>query len=163
MSDPSDTEGDRVVVAETGLGGLQLVAHAPDAAFIVDEPVSAGGLGTGPNPYDLLAAALGSCTAMTIRLYAERKAWPLTRVEVAVRHHRAALDARDQFERTVCLQGELDADQRARLLEIANRCPVHRTLERGSDVRTALSDDMDPAPAAGAPEHMRDMEAAAEA
>src|SRR5689334_23741319 len=81
--------GDRVVVAETHLGRLQLLARAPDAAFIVDEPVSAGGLGTGPNPYDLMAAALASCTALTIRLYAERKGWPLKHVEVSVRHHRA--------------------------------------------------------------------------
>jgi putative redox protein len=150
--------GDRVVVAETHLGRLQLIARAPDAAFIVDEPVSVGGLGTGPNPYDLLAAALGSCTALTIRLYAERKGWPLKHVEVSVRHHRASLKARDLFERCIELDGPLDEGQRARLLEIAEKCPVHQTLDRGSDVRTSLSAMVDPAPsAAQPPEHVRDM------
>jgi len=150
--------GDRVVVAETHLGRLQLLARAPDAAFIVDEPVSAGGLGTGPNPYDLLSAALGSCTALTIRLYAERKGWPLRHVEVSVRHHRASLSARDLFDRVIELDGDLDADQRARLLAIAERCPVHQTLDKGSDVKTTLASALDPAPSAAEPsEHARDM------
>lgn len=159
----ADTQGDRVVVAETGLGGLQLIARAPDASFIVDEPRSAGGMGSGPNPYDLLAAALGACTTMTVRLYADRKGWPLARVETAVRHHRASLDARDVFERTIRLEGPLDDAQRARLKEIAERCPVHRTLVRGSDVTTTLADDMDVTPlAAQPPEHARDMAQAAQ-
>ena len=150
--------GDRVVVAETHLGRLQLLARAPDAAFILDEPVSAGGLGTGPNPYDLLSAALASCTALTIRLYADRKGWPLKHVEVSVRHHRASLSARDLFERCIALDGPLDDDQRARLLAIAERCPVHRTLDRGSDVKTTLATALDPAPSAAQPsEHVRDM------
>jgi putative redox protein len=156
--------GDRVVVAETHLGRLQLLARAPDAAFIVDEPVSAGGLGTGPNPYDLLSAALASCTALTIRLYAERKGWPLRHVEVSVRHHRASLQARDLFERCIELDGPLDEDQRARLLAIAEKCPVHQTLDRGSDVRTTIAAALDPAPSAAQPsEHARDMAQAGEA
>jgi putative redox protein len=150
--------GDRVVVAETHLGRLQLIARAPDASFIVDEPESAGGLGTGPNPYDLLSAALAACTALTIRLYADRKGWPLRHVEVGVRHHRASLEARDVFDRCIELDGPLDPDQRARLLEIAERCPVHQTLDRGADVTTRLAALIDPEPAATEPsEHARDM------
>ena len=152
--------GDTVVVAETHLGPLQLLAHAPDAAFLVDEPVSAGGGGTGPNPYDLMSAALAACTTLTIRLYATRKGLALEHVEVAVRHHRASLDARDLFERTISLKGPLSDDDRARLLAIAERCPVHRTLDRGSDVQTTLQ-PIDPEPvAARPPEHMRDMQEA---
>ena len=152
--------GDPVILEETGLGRFKVEARIGSAAFLVDEPVSAGGLGAGPNPFDLLSAALGSCTAMTMRLYAERKAWPLTRVQVAVRHQRASLDSRDQFDCTVVLEGPLDGAQRARLLEIAGHCPVHKTLERGSDVSTSLHAD---GPTNDTAEHMRDMEEAAAA
>jgi putative redox protein len=163
-SDPLAPPGDRVVVAETHIGRLQLVARAPDGAFIVDEPVSAGGTGTGPNPYDLLAAALASCTALTLRLYADRKGWPLKHVEVSVRHHRSSLEARDRFDRCIELDGPLDEAQRARLLEIADRCPVHQTFDRGADVSTKLAAVLDPAPAAAQPsEHARDMGEAADA
>ncbi len=149
-----------MLVAETGLGRLQMVARRGDNAFVVDEPRLDGGLGSGPNPYDLLCAALGSCKAMTMRLYAERKGWPLTRVQVAVRHQRASLDAKDCFDCTVILEGPLDEAQRARLLEIAGHCPVHKTLERGSDVNTGLHPI---GLATDASEHMRDMEEAAAA
>jgi putative redox protein len=154
--------GETVLVAETGLGRLQLVARTASGSFLVDEPVSVGGLGSGPNPYDLLSAALGACTAMTLRLYAERKGWPLGRVQVSVRHHRASLEARDLFERTISVEGPLDAAQLAQLLSIAQRCPVHRTLDRGSDVMTTLSPaalDAEPSEAVP-PEHMRDMQEA---
>ena len=155
--------GDRVVVAETHLGRLQLIARAPDAAFIIDEPASVGGAGTGPNPYDLLSAALGACTALTLRLYAERKGWPLRHVEVAVRHHRASLKSRDLFERMIVLDGPLNDEQRTRLLEIAEKCPVHQTLDRGADVRTSLQALVEATPSAvGAAEHVRDMEQACE-
>lgn len=126
-----------VTVSETGQGRFQVQIAAPGATFLADEPVEAGGLGSGPNPYDLLASALGACTAMTIRLYAERKGWQLDRAEVRVLH--ANLGTKDRFAREIVLHGALDEDQRARLLEIANRCPVHRTLERGSEVITVLS------------------------
>ena len=156
--------GDTVLVAETGLGRLQLVARSASSAFLVDEPVSVGGLGSGPNPYELLSAALGSCTAMTLRLYAERKGWPLGRVQVSVRHHRPSLEARDLFERTISVEGPLDAAQLEQLLAIAQRCPVHRTLDRGSDVVTTLTPAaLDATPSEGVPpEHMRDMEEASE-
>ena len=135
MSDPTS---ETTVVAETGLGKYQVEARVGGAAFLIDEPVSAGGLGTGPNPYNLISAALGACTTMTIRLYADRKGWPLKKVQAAVRHSRSNLQARDAFDIDIALEGDLDAAQRARLMEIAERCPVHLTLARGSDVRAAL-------------------------
>ncbi|MGZ5927469.1 MAG: OsmC family protein [Rhizomicrobium sp.] len=153
--------GETILVAETGLGRFQVEARVGNAAFLIDEPAASGGLGSGPNPYDLLSAALGACKTMTIRLYANRKGWPLERVQVAVRHSRADLQARDVFEADVTLGGALDEAQRARLLEIAERCPVHMTLTRGADVRTVLL----PAPASLAkpeegPAHVQCMEEA---
>ena len=118
-------------------------------------------MGSGPDPYGMLAGALGACTAMTIRLYADRQAWPLDRVQVNVKHQRASLDARDLFERSIYLEGPLDEAQRTKLLEIAERCPVHKTLDRGSDIRTTLTPVMAQEASGGAStEHMRDMEQA---
>ena len=149
--------GENVVVSETGQGRLQMMARTASANFLIDEPVSAGGLGSGPDPYDLLSAALGACTAMTLRLYAERKGLPLTRVQVSVLHHRASLEARDLFERTISVEGPLDDAQKARLLQIAELCPVHRTLDRGSNVTTTIAAiDAEPS-LRSPPEHMRDM------
>jgi putative redox protein len=157
----ADTDGpvmEGVEVRETGAGRFQLAVRAGGASFLVDEPESAGGLGSGPNPYDLLGSALGACTAMTVRLYAQRKAWPLKSVAVRVLHHRTGLEAKDRFAREIVLEGDLTAEQRRRLLEIANRCPVHLTLERGSDVVTVLAEKplpghLDPEPT----EHAEDM------
>ena len=161
MSDPK-TAGEApksVIVEETRAGRYQVEVRAGGASFMADEPVASGGLGSGPNPYDLLSAALGACTAMTLRLYADRKSWPLERVKVLVDHARSGLGARDQFRREIRLEGPLDAAQRTRLLEIANRCPVHGTLERGADVHTTLT-ELEPTPAPAGDEtgqHMRDM------
>jgi putative redox protein len=161
MPDPLTPVGEEVVVAETGLGRLQVEARTASGALLIDEPVSVGGLGSGPNPYDLLSAALGSCTSMTLRLYAERKGWPLGRVRVSVLHHRASLDSRDIFELAIALEGPLDEAQKARLMEIAEHCPVHRTLDRGSEVKATLSGFVAAAPSLAAPpEHMRDAQAA---
>ena len=162
---PPPIVGENVLVSETGLGRLQVEARTATASILIDEPLSVGGLGSGPNPYDLMSAALGACTAMTIRLYAERKGLPLTRVQVSVLHHRASLDARDLFERTISVEGPLDDEQRARLLQIAEMCPVHRTLDRGADVMTTISPvRMDSEPTSAVPpEHMRDMQQASEA
>jgi putative redox protein len=158
---PAATPGESVLVAETGLGRLQVVARTSSGSLLIDEPVRVGGLGSGPDPYELLASALGACTAMTLRLYAERKGLPLTRVQVSVRHHKASLEAKDRFERTISLEGPLDEEQRSRLLTMAERCPVHRTLERGADISTALKPSIAAEPTAGdTPEHMRDMEQA---
>ena len=113
-----------------------------------DEPVADGGTDTGPGPYDLLLAALGSCTSMTVAMYARRKEWPLESVRVRLRHAKiyaedcANCDTKvgmlDRIERDVELVGPLDQDQRARLLEIANKCPVHRTLTSEIEIRTRL-------------------------
>src|SRR3569623_3719980 len=92
----SDSES--VLIAETGQGKYQVEARMGDAAILIDEPLAAGGLGSGPNPYDLIAAAVGACTTMTVRLYANHKGWPLKRIEAAVRHSRTSLQAKDHFE-----------------------------------------------------------------
>ena len=103
-----------------------------------DEPLADGGTDTGPSPYDLLLAALGSCTSMTVAMYARRKGWPLDRVTVELRHRKihaedcADCETRvgmlDQIERDIRFFGSLNAEQRAKLMEIADKCPVHRTL-----------------------------------
>jgi putative redox protein len=113
-----------------------------------DEPASAGGGDTGPDPYDLLLASLGACTSMTIGLYARRKQWPLESVTVTLRHSRVhAVDCErcetkegtiDRIERDIELTGDLSDEQRARLLDMAFRCPVHRTLTSEIDIRTRL-------------------------
>ena len=128
-------------------GFLQDVAAGPSHHALADEPRSFGGTDRGMSPYGFLAAGLGACTSMTIRLYARRKGWPLDHVSVEVTHDRVhAKDAEadgegggdkvDVFRRVVRLEGELDGERRARLMEIADRCPVHRTLERGARVET---------------------------
>jgi putative redox protein len=119
---------------------------------MADEPVAYGGTNLGMTPYQFLAAALGACTSMTIRMYARRKGWPLEHVTVDVTHDRmhaqdapSASERIDRFHRRVVLKGALDAEQRDRLMEIAGRCPVHRTLEAGARVETELVQDA-PAP-----------------
>jgi uncharacterized OsmC-like protein/alpha-beta hydrolase superfamily lysophospholipase len=143
-SEPGDSG--RVTVRETGQGRFQQEITAGVHRLVADEPVASGGADSGPNPYDLLLAALGACTAMTLRLYAERKALPLDRVTVKLRHAKihaadcAACETKegmiDHIERGIVLQGALDADMRARLLDIADKCPVHRTLTNEVDIAT---------------------------
>lgn len=123
-------------IEETGVGQFQVRVTTTSGAFLADEPASVGGLGSGPTPYDLLGAGLGACTAMTCRLYAERKGWPLERVVVEVGHVGKTLSARDVFTRKIGFSGALDSVQRSRLLEIADRCPVHRTLTESAVVST---------------------------
>ena len=145
---PADAPGE-VVVAETGFGKFQQAITASGHRLHADEPKSVGGTNTGPNPYELLLAGVGACTAMTLRLYADRKGWPLEHAEVRLRHDRdylkdcqaiEAADARmDRIARAITLRGPLTDEQRERLLQIANSCPVHRTLEAGVRVETALA------------------------
>ncbi|MGH7017425.1 MAG: OsmC family protein [Caulobacteraceae bacterium] len=124
--------------------GLQMSVRG--VAFPVDEPVDAGGGATGPAPHDLLAAGLAACTALTLRLYADRKAWPLERVHVAVDHRREeGIQPADLFRRRIELEGPLDEAQRARLVEIAQRCPVHRTLTASSRIETEAAAEVEPA------------------
>lgn len=143
-----------VRVQETGGGKFQVRVVTPSTTFLSDEPVSVGGLDSGPTPYDLLSAGLGACTAMTCRLYAERKSWPLERVVVEVGHTAKTTTESDRFLRKIALQGDLDEAQRARLMEIADRCPVHRTLTESATVETErLPDDQ---PDAGAEDSVED-------
>ena len=140
-----------VLVEETGRGRFQQRVTVGRRALLADEPEAAGGLGSGSGPYDLLLAGLGACSAMTARLYAERKGWPLERVSVRLSHGKihardcadceARGDARvDEIRKAVVFRGSLDAAQRARLLEIVDHCPVHRTLTSEVKVRTAEED-----------------------
>ncbi len=127
-------------------GFLQDVNSGPMHHALADEPLAYGGTNRGMSPYGFLAAGLGTCTSMTIRMYARRKGWPLTGISVDVTHDKVhAQDAGgsgapkiDSFHRAITLTGDLDADQRAKLLEIADKCPVHRTLESNSKITTAL-------------------------
>lgn len=157
----SNTGGETIVVDETGRGQFQVEVKAGSATFLMDEPVEAGGLGSGPNPYDLLGSALGACTLMTIRLYARRKQWPVEHVRVKVTHFRDSLTAKDKFAREIELVGPLDDAQRARLLDIAMRCPVHLTLDRGSNIETRLAPMAAAAPTTLC-EHARDANEACE-
>lgn len=143
---PGAPEGIVRVSEADPAGFLQDVNSGPEHHILADEPLAYGGTNKGLTPYGLVSAGLGACTSMTIRMYARRKGWPLTGVSVDISHNKVhAQDAEtatnnrvDRFERRIRLIGNLDADQRARLLEIADKCPVHRTLEIGAEVRTTL-------------------------
>jgi putative redox protein len=144
-ADPPD-EG--LVVVRGAADGFVQEVIAGAHRLRSDEPTSAGGTDTGPTPYDLLLAALGACTSMTLGMYARRKQWPLDHVTVRLRHSReyaqdsARCETQDAkltvIDREIALDGSLDDDQRARLLEIANRCPVHLTLSSRIEIRTTL-------------------------
>jgi putative redox protein len=135
-----------VIVTDAGTGKYTQQITSDGQVFFADEPVSAGGDGAGPNPYDLLLGALGSCTAMTLRMYADRKGIPLARTTVRLRHDRIhAKDCEDceteagmlsRISREIHLEGDLDDEQRARLMDIADRCPVHRTLTSEISIET---------------------------
>jgi putative redox protein len=137
-----------VVVSETRAGTFQQEIAIGPHRLLADEPVAAGGGDTGPGPYELLLAGLGACTAMTLRLYADRKKLALRRVSVALRHAKIhAADCADcetkegmldRIDRAIALDGDLDDAERARLLEIADKCPVHRTLTSEIEIRTTL-------------------------
>lgn len=130
---------DVVLVRESGVGRFQVRVQTGEQEFFADEPTAFGGLSSGPSPFDLMCAALGACTAITMRLYAERNGWSVGPFGVRVTHHKGSTDARDRFERVLGL-GKVSAEQRDRLIHIAERCPVHLLLERGADVTTSLAE-----------------------
>lgn len=142
--------GNLVHVTETGRGRYQQLVEVHGHSLLADEPAAVGGEGSGPNPYDFLAIALGTCTAMTLRMYAEKKKLALGRVSVAVDHAKvhaedcADCEGRtgriDRFERVLTVEGALDAALAEKLVEIAGKCPVHRTLEQSSVVVTRLAE-----------------------
>ena len=133
----------QVVVQETRAGKFQQTVSIGPHRMLADEPVAAGGNDSGPGPYDFLLAGLGACTSMTMRLYADRKALPLDRITVTLKHNKiyaadcAGCETKDgmldQIERIIAIDGALDAGQRQKLMEIADKCPVHRTLH--SEIR----------------------------
>ena len=144
-------EADHVDVRETKLGKFQQRVRIGRHSLLADEPESYGGLDSGPSPYDFLSAALGACTTMTMRMYAERKGIEADRFSVRVSHGKVHADdcvdcgegregRIDRFERLVTIDGDVDEETRQRLLEIADKCPVHRTLEAGSAVVTRLKE-----------------------
>lgn len=130
-----------VVVAENGQGRYQQAVTVGQHQLIADEPVSVGGADAGPAPFDLVMAGLGACTSMTLRMYAERKGLALAHVSVALSHEKITLDgvARDRIERTITLAGDLTPEQRQRLLEIANKCPVHRALTQSFVIESTVT------------------------
>ena len=142
------SSGPRVSVVGSG-PGLRAEIRTGPHALVADEAADAGGADAGPSTYDLLAAALGACTSMTLRLYAARKGWPLEAVEVTVAHGKIhAEDCEgcetkvgkiDRLECRIALRGPLDDAQRARLLDIATKCPVHRTLTSEISIETKLA------------------------
>jgi putative redox protein len=139
-----------VVVRETRNSKLQQTITTGPHRLLADEPVAAGGEDTGPGPYDFLLASLGACTSMTMRLYADRKSLPLERVTVTLKHQKihaedcAECETKagmlDQIDRVIAMEGALDAEQRKKLMEIADKCPVHRTLTSEIRIVTQAAD-----------------------
>jgi uncharacterized OsmC-like protein len=150
MSPATSSEVPAQVVVTGGPTGFKQEIVAGGHRLTADEPLGVGGTDAGPSPYDLLLTALGSCTSMTIALYARRKGWPLEGVTVSLRHAKehaadcADCETRegylDRIERVIRFTGALSTEQRDRLLEIAEKCPVHRTLTSEIDVRTRIAE-----------------------
>ena len=136
----------RNVVVSGPATGFRTEVEVGGHRFVVDEPVAVGGTGAGPTPYEMLLAGLGACTAMTLRLYADRRKWPLERARVSLQHRKvhaqdcADCDRKptkmDVVDRVITLEGALTDEQRAKLMEIAERCPVHQTLQAKIQVNT---------------------------
>jgi putative redox protein len=138
-----------VIVVERGDGKFTQMMLDGEHVLLADEPREAGGNDHGPSPYRLLLMALGACTSMTLRLYATRKGWPVERITVRLRHFRDYMaDCKDcedkdakmeRIERVIDIAGDLDEAQHRRLLEIADKCPVHRTLESRVKIESRLA------------------------
>jgi uncharacterized OsmC-like protein/alpha-beta hydrolase superfamily lysophospholipase len=153
MPEPTAELGEaprNVVVRETRNGKFQQTVSIGPHRMLADEPVAAGGEDTGPGPYDFVLAGLGACTSMTMRMYADRKSLPLERITVTLKHSKihaedcADCETRagmlDQIDRTIAIEGALDAEQRKKLMEIADKCPVHRTLTSEIHIVTHAAD-----------------------
>jgi uncharacterized OsmC-like protein len=145
MSTPEQPEAPQVIVRGTAAGFAQQI-EVGRHRLVADEPVSYGGTDTGGSPYDLLLAALGACTSMTIGLYARKRGWPLEKITVSLRHSKIhAKDCDDcetkegridRMEVEIHLDGALSAEQRTKLMEIAEKCPVHQTLTSEINIKT---------------------------
>ncbi len=153
-----------VVARARGEGRFQTEIAVRGTSFLADEPVEVGGDGVGPTPYELLSAALAACTSMTLRLYAGRKGWELPPFTVEVAHSlvpgEGGAPPRDHFARHIAFDEAMDAERQARLLEIADKCPVHRTLMRGFTIGTTVGRASEHPPGEPAEQHERDLEAA---
>lgn len=147
---------DAVIATETGEGAFQVRIQTGEQSFLMDEPVAYGGLSSGPSPFEMLCAALGACTLMTMKLYAKRKGWTVGPLSVRVAHQKGSPDGRDRFERTLEL-GQVTEEQRDGLLKIAERCPVHLLFERGAEVSTDVAEaELEAAKAGGVHEQVID-------
>ena len=144
----SEEVQDNRVIVRTGRVGYHTEILAKGHHLFADEPIALGGANTGPNPYDYLLAALGACTSITLRMYADRKAWPLDGIVVRLKHEKIHVDdcqgcetkmgKLDRIEREIELLGALDGEQRGKLFEIADMCPVHRTLQSKIIIQSTL-------------------------
>ena len=149
MSSDAIPTGEGQVVVRGAATGFAQEIMAGKHRLAADEPVSAGGVDTGPTPYDLLLAALGSCTSMTVGVYARRKGWPLESVTVRLAHSRIHAEdcancetkegKLDRIDVAIELVGALSEEQRRRMVEIAERCPVHQTLQSEIEIRTRIA------------------------
>jgi putative redox protein len=166
MSPTPEESRTGVIARPTGHGRFQAEIQVRGGTILADEPVEVGGGGTGPTPYELLSAGLAACTAMTLKLYAERKGWALPPFSVEAAH--AVIPAsdgappRNRFTRQIAFEGPLGEAERTKLLEVADKCPVHRTLVRGFEIVTHVGTGAALPPAEPAAQHACDMEAACE-
>ncbi|HYC95332.1 MAG TPA: alpha/beta fold hydrolase [Sphingomicrobium sp.] len=158
---PNEEPPPDVEAVETGRGKFQLKLRTGKHQLFADEPADFGGLDTGPSPFQLLGAALAACTTMTVRLYADRKGWLVKRIRAGVGHSRDSDQTpRDRFDVRLTFDGELDAEQRDRLVEIAGKCPVHRLVTEGA--RFTVMESSEPAPCEPPEAHQQEMERIAE-
>jgi putative redox protein len=127
-----------LILEEGRFGTFQIKVRSGSSTFFVDEPFSAGGLGSGPNPYDLLSTAVGACSLMAMRLFATLNKWPLENIRIRVTYHRDSLLGPDLFIKELQLDGPLSEDQRQQITDISDHCPVQTMIARGSTVQTIL-------------------------
>ena len=139
----TDAVENTVTVTESGLGPYAQFVTVGRHVMGADEPEPLGGRDTGASPYEYLLAGLGACTAMTLRMYAARKTWPLEKIAIELRHDKFAApsgaDKIDRFERVIHLTGPLTSEQKSKLIEVADKCPISQTLQRPSIVESRLA------------------------